>query len=364
VSEFVKEIPLAKIRPSKLNPRLEINIQRLNELATSIKEIGLLEPILLRPIENDFEVVVGERRYRACQQAGLEKVPAIIRQYSDEEVVQLNLIENVQREDLSAIEKGKVCKYLLDNYSEKYPSQIVLAKKIGVSNDSISLWLRAVEVIPQEAQKYVSPSTISGETPEGKIDYLTAVRVGRAVKEPERRVEVIKKLAEKRLPVKERKQVIEKVAREPEKAIDEVIKEVAETPVELSFRAVDVKPVLEGTKTQSGRPSPPDAKVKAGAVVHAVIREPSFADLRITSVERKRLKYFDDEDAKREGGYTLQGLKKYWENIYGGWDEDQFVYAIHFEKVKPPSGKNAPKTALRPSKLRSSNIRSRQNLTS
>jgi len=344
MSEFVKEILLARIRPNRLNPRLEINIQRLNELATSIKEIGLLEPIVLRPIESDFEVVVGERRYRACQQAGLEKVPAIIRQYSDEEVVQLNLIENVQREDLSAIEKGKVCKYLLDNHPEKYPSQTVLAKKIGVSNDAISLWLKAVEVIPQEAQKYVAPSTISGETPKGKIDYLTAVAVGRAVQEPGKRVEMIRKLAERRLPIKERKQVIEKAAKEPEKAIEEVFREVAEAPVELAFRAADMKLILERKKTQSGRPSPQDPKIKAGNTVHAIVSEPSFADLLITSIERKRLKYFDEEDAKREGADTLEEFKTHWKETYGGWDEDQFAYVIHFEKAKPPS-KNRAKVA-------------------
>jgi len=343
MSEYVKEIPLTKIRPSKLNSRLEINIQRLNELATSIKEIGLLEPIVLRPTENEYEVVVGERRYRACQQAGLEKVPAIIRPYSDEEVVQLNLIENVQREDLSAIEKGKVCKYLLDNHPEKYPSQITLAKKIGVSNDSISLWLRAVEIVPQEAQKYVSPSSISGETPEGKIDYLTAINIGRAVKEPEKRVEIIKKMAEKRLPIKERKQIIQKVAQEPEKPIEEVFKEAAETPIELPFRAQDMKPILEETKTQSSRPNPPDPKIKAGATVHAIISEPAFADLRIASVERKRLRYFDIEDAKREGYKTLQEFKKQWKDNYGEWNEDQFAYVIHFEKIKPSSNKNTPK---------------------
>jgi len=110
--DTIKEIELRNISPSKLNPRLGVNIEHLNELATSIQEVGLLEPIIVRPSNGAFEVVVGERRYRASQQAGLEKIPAIIREYTDDEVVQLNLIENIQREELSAIEKGKVCKYL------------------------------------------------------------------------------------------------------------------------------------------------------------------------------------------------------------------------------------------------------------
>jgi len=328
-----REIELKQIHPSKLNPRLDVNIERLNELASSIKEVGLLEPIIVRPLNGEYEVVVGERRYRAAQQAGLEKVFAIVREYRDDEVVQLNMIENVQREDLNAIEKGKVCRYLLENCPEKYPSQTAIAKKIGVSGDAVSLWLRTVEVVPKEAQKYVAPSTVSGQVPEGKIDYLTAVKVGRSVERPEKRVELIKKLAEKRLPVKERSQVIKKVAREPEKPVQEIIDEVAETPYEMQFAAVDKKTLLSGTKTQVSRTSIPDPKLKPGAIVHAAIWEPHVADLRITSIERKRLRYFDEEDAKREGGYTLQEFRKDWKEVHGEWDEDQLVYIIRFEKA-------------------------------
>jgi len=73
--ETFKEIDIRQIRPSRLNPRLEVNIERLNELAASIREVGLLEPIIVRPVNGEFEVVVGERRYRASQQAGLERYP-------------------------------------------------------------------------------------------------------------------------------------------------------------------------------------------------------------------------------------------------------------------------------------------------
>jgi ParB family chromosome partitioning protein len=329
----VVEIELKKIHPGKLNPRMEVNIERLNELAASIREVGLLQPIVVRPSKGEFEVVLGERRYRASQQAGLNRIPVIVREYSDDEVVQLNLIENVQREDLSAIEKGKVCRYLLDNCGEKYPSQATVAKKIGVSSDAVSLWLRTIEVIPKEAQKYVAPSTVSGQVPEGKIDYLTAVRVGRAVEQPEKRVEAIKKLAEKRLPANEKAQVIEKLIREPEKPVEQVMKEVAEAPYEMQFEAVDKEPLLKGTKTQTSRTGIPDPRIKAGAIVRAAIWEPHIAELRISSVERKRLKYFDEEDAKREGGYTLEQFKKLWKKTHTEWDEDQLVYVIHFEKT-------------------------------
>ena len=223
---------------------------------------------------------------------------------------------------------------LLENCPEKYPSQAAIAKKIGIGSNAVSLWLRTVQVIPQEAQKYVAPSTISGQVPEGKIDYQTAVKVGRSVEEPEKRVDVIKKLAEKRLPVKERTEVIKKLVSEPEKPIEEVIKEVAEAPCELEFTSEDKKPLLEGTKTQTSRTDLPDPKVKVGAIVHAVIWEPHVMELRITSIERKRLRYFDEEDARREGGYTLEEFKKIWKETRGEWDGNQLVYVIHFEKVK------------------------------
>jgi ParB family chromosome partitioning protein len=334
VAEGFREIELRKIHPNRLNPRLEINIERLNELADSIKEVGLLEPIIVRPKDDEFEVVVGERRYRAAQQAKLEKVPVIVRDLTDEQVVRLNLIENIQREDLSAIERGKVCKQLLERYPEEYPSQVVAAKKIGVSKDAVSLWLRSVEVVPSEAQKYVAASTISREVPQGKIDYMTAVKIGRSIKEPGKRVEVIRKLSQERLPVKDRNLVIEKVAQEPDKTVEKIIEEVAETPYGLPFRLTHMKPILEGKKIQTSRTGIPDPKVKVGAIIHASVWEPHFADLRITAIDRKRLKDFDESDAKREGGYALQQFRKAWKEIHGDWNEDQIVYVIHFERVK------------------------------
>jgi len=330
----IKEIELDKIRPSRLNPRLEVNIERLNELAESIKEVGLLEPIIVRPVDSEFEVVVGERRYRASQQAGLKRMSAIVREYSDDEVVQLNLIENIQREELNAVEKGKVCKYLLDECPEKYPSRTAIAEKIGVSTDAVSLWLKTFEVVPEEVQKLVAPSTVSGDIPEGKIDYLTAVKASRVIKEPERQVEVIKKLAEKRLPMKERAQVIEKAALEPKRPLEEVIEEVVEAPSDLQFLSDDKQKILQGKKTQTSRTTIPDPKMKIGATVHAVIQEPRFADLRIVSIERKRLRYFNEDDAKNEGYDMLEEFKQKWQEVYEEWDESQLVYIIHFEKLK------------------------------
>jgi hypothetical protein len=98
--------------------------------------------------------------------------------------------------------------------------------------------------------------------------------------------------------------------------------------------AEDKETLLEGTKIQTSRSDIPDSKIKMGAIVNAVIWEPHIADLRITSIERKRLRYFDEEDAKREGGYTLEKFKRKWRRTHGEWDENQLVYVIHFERIK------------------------------
>lgn len=333
MSTSLKEVELSKIRPNRLNPRLEVNIERLNELAESIKRVGLLEPLIVRPFKDGYEVVIGERRYRASQQANLRKVPVIVREYSDDEVIELNLIENVQREDLSGVEKGRSCRKLMEKYPDKYPSQTTLAEKIGVDASMINRWLQLTEA-PEDIQRMIAPiEPVSRRIPEGKIATRTATAIIQRIKEPERQIEVARELAKKPTREREVRTIIKEVAREPYRPVQEIVQEIAERPYDLPFRLSHREPILNGIKVQTSRTGIPDPKVKVGATVHAAIWEPHFADLRVTYIERKRLRYFDEDDAKREGGYTLEEFKKVWKDIHGEWNEDQFVYVIHFEKV-------------------------------
>lgn len=329
----LKEVELNNIRPNRLNPRLDINIEKLNELADSIKQVGLLEPIIIRPVDNQYEVVVGERRYRASQQAGLQKIPAIIRNFTDEQVIELNLIENIQREDLNAVEKGNCCKQLLEEYREEYPSKENLGKKIGVSIDTINNWLKLIEA-PAEIQKMITPTEKAGVPRElGKLDYSTALTITRQIEEPIRQIEVAKEIAGKPVHGRKARQVIAKAAREPEKPIEEIVKEVIEEPCEIIFSTVDKEPILRGLLTQTTRTTAPNPRIKVGNIVYATVLEPHFADLRVVSVERKRLKYFNKEDAKAEGSYTLEEFRKNWKKMHGEWNENQLVYIIRFKKV-------------------------------
>lgn len=327
------DIELNRIKPNRLNPRFEINVERLNELADSIRQVGLLEPIIVRPAGDGFEVVVGERRYRASQQAGLHQIPAIIRDLTDGQVIELNLVENIQREDLSAVEKGNCCTQLLQKYSQKYPTRESLAKKIGVSVDTINNWLKLTEV-PVEIQKMIAPAKKAGvPRPLGKLDYNTALTITRQIDEPTRQVEVAKEIAERPVHGRTARRVVAKIAKEPERSVEEILKEAIEGPIELTFTVAEKEPVLKGLRTQITTTASPDPKVKAGKVAFATVLEPHFADLQIVSVERKHLKYFSEADAKAEGDYTLEEFREAWKKKHGEWDENQLIFITRFKKI-------------------------------
>lgn len=334
MSAKITMLDLQAIQPNRLNPRLDISVEALNDLADSIKNVGLVQPLVVRPVGNHYEVVVGERRYRACQQAGLEKVPVIIKHYSDDQVVELNLIENVQREDLSAVEKGKCCELLMKRYPDKYPTVKDLGKKLAVSDRTIENWLQLVSA-PIEIQRMIAPAQKIGvPRTRGKIDYDTAVTITRRIKERERQIEVAREIAKRPIYRRTAREVITRVAQEPEIPVEEVIREVVEAPYEMPFRLDHMEPILKGAKTQTSRKGIPNSKVKVGAVIHASVWEPHFADLHIISIEKKRLGEMTEEDAKREGGYTLKEFKEVWKSIHGDWNENESVYVLHFERVK------------------------------
>jgi len=329
----LKEIELKKIHPNRLNPRLSMDIVRLNDLADSIKQVGLLEPLIVRPVDDGYEVVVGERRYRACQQVGLRTVPVVVRKYTDEEVIELNLVENIQREDLSAVEKGNCCKQLIEKYPKKFGNVQVLAKRLSLSPATVKTWLELTKA-PKEIQKMVAPVQVERRgTPEGKIDYTTATTIMRRIPEPERQLELSQKLANQGMSQKLARRVIEEAAKSPEKRIEEILLAVKEEPYELNFEPNDMEPILIGTKTQTVSRNPPDPKIKTGTTVQASIYVPHFADLRIVSVERKRLRYFEEDDAKREGYPSLAEFKRAWKKKHGEWNDDELVHIIRFQRT-------------------------------
>ena len=112
------EVRLAEIEPNRDQPRKEFDQTALEELSESIKRHGLIQPLLVRPnLNGGYQLVAGERRWRACRMAGLEEVPVVIKELTDRETMEIAMIENLQREDLNPIEEAAGYKYLMDNYS-------------------------------------------------------------------------------------------------------------------------------------------------------------------------------------------------------------------------------------------------------
>jgi ParB family chromosome partitioning protein len=332
MTEF-KEIKLSKIRPNRLNPRLNIDLESLNDLAASIKRVGLIEPIIVRPVDNEYEVVVGERRYRASQQAGLVGVPAIVRNLTDRQVIELNLIENLQRADLSAVEKGRCCKKLLQEHPQVYATAQALAQKIGISAETINNWIR-LTTAPPAIQDMIAPTEKAGVPRElGKLDYTTALSIARRIPEPERQVEIAKEIAERPVHGRMARKAVALAAEEPDKPAQEVVSEIIQAPYELIFTAGDKERILKGRQTQTTRPTLPDSSLRVGGKAYATVVEHRFADLQIASIQRKRLKFYDEKDAAAEGGYTLAGFKEVWIEKHGEWNENQLVYLISFQRV-------------------------------
>jgi len=335
----ISEIEVKRITPSGLNPRLAPTPEKMDELVQSMKEVGLIQPVVVRRRGDIYQIVIGERRVKAAEKAGLQKIPAIVKDIRDDQAIEMMLVENIQREDLSDVEKGKAAKDLLDKFPGRYPSKTALAQKLGVDPITIGRWIESVEIVPREVQKLIAPAEpASGKIPQGKISGDMAVTIARKIEDKGRQVELAKEIVRRRIPKPIARKIITKVAQESRKSVQTVLKEVEEAPLELPFRLAHFEPILNNIKTQTSRFLRPEelARLKVGTIAHANLWEPHFADLRIVSVTRKRLGDFTEEDAKKEGGYALAEFKKVWESIHGkgSWNPNQQVDVIVFKVAK------------------------------
>ena len=154
----VQYINVENIIPNRFQPRLTFDENGLKELALSIKEHGIIQPLVLRKLTNDkYEIIAGERRYKASQMAGLNKVPAIIADLDDNKSAEVALVENLQRRNLSAIEEAKSYKKLLDR---GYLTQEQLAKRLGISQSSVANKVRLLN-LTEEVQDALMTEKIS-----------------------------------------------------------------------------------------------------------------------------------------------------------------------------------------------------------
>ncbi|MBO5679189.1 MAG: ParB/RepB/Spo0J family partition protein [Bacteroidaceae bacterium] len=146
-SSSISEIAISKIKANPNQPRREFDAEALQELADSIKEIGIIQPITLRKMDDDtYQIIAGERRFRASQLAGLTTVPAYIRTADDENVMEMALIENIQREDLNAMEIALAYQHLLEEYDL---TQERLSERVGKKRTTVANYLRLLKLPAQ-----------------------------------------------------------------------------------------------------------------------------------------------------------------------------------------------------------------------
>ncbi len=156
--DAIQELKLEDIRPNPYQPRQEFDEEALNELAASIRSIGIVQPITVRSVDGGkYEIIAGERRFRASKLAGLETIPAYIRKTKDESLLELALIENIQREDLNAIEVAISYQRLLD---ECKLTQDALSERVGKKRATISNYLRLLK-LPAQIQLAIRDKKIS-----------------------------------------------------------------------------------------------------------------------------------------------------------------------------------------------------------
>ena len=157
LEQNILQIPINEIIPNRFQPRLNFDDRGLEELANSIKQHGIIQPLVLRRVEDKYEIIAGERRYKAATMAGLTTVPAVIANIDDNKSAEVAIVENVQRRDLSPIEEARSYKNLLD---KGYLTQAELAKKMGLSQSAIANKLRLLN-LDEEVQQALMNNQIS-----------------------------------------------------------------------------------------------------------------------------------------------------------------------------------------------------------
>lgn len=152
-------VKIAKVEPNRDQPRKKFDEDALQELADSIKQFGLLQPILVQDRKDYYEIIAGERRWRAAKLAGLKEIPVIIRNYSDQEIVEISLIENIQREDLNPIEEALAYKRLLEEFHLK---QDEVAERVSKSRTAVTNSMRLLKLCDGVQQMIIDDMLSTG----------------------------------------------------------------------------------------------------------------------------------------------------------------------------------------------------------
>ena len=196
-------VKITKIEPNREQPRKNFDEESLNELADSIKHFGLISPILVQDRKSHYEIIAGERRWRAVKIAGLKEVPVIIREYTDREIAEISLIENVQREDLNPIEEAAGYKRLIEEFKLK---QEEVAECVSKSRSAITNSLRLLKLSEKVQQLLINNEISMGHA-----------RALLAVEDTTKQIELAERVVKENLSVRD----IERIVKNLDKPVKE-----------------------------------------------------------------------------------------------------------------------------------------------
>lgn len=215
VEDSLIEVEIERILPGEAQPRLGFNEDSLRELAQSIKEKGIIQPIVLTRVgDGTFRIIAGERRWRAAKLAGLEKVPAIVKDVSPREAVEIALIENIQREDLDPVETARAFEKLINEFSL---TQEELSQRVGKDRATIANYLRVLR-LPEEIKNYLREGLIT-------LGHAKAIL---SIDNEEKQLELCKLIIKKSLSVRQTEELARKFLQEREKKPKKEIPEIVE----------------------------------------------------------------------------------------------------------------------------------------
>jgi len=194
IKENILQIPISQIKTNKYQPRVEFNQEKLNELINSIKEKGVVQPVLVRKADSGYELIAGERRLRAVKSLGVDRIPAIIKNVADLDMLEISLIENIQREELNAIEEASAFQRFVTDFNF---TQDKIAKALGKDRSTIANMMRLLS-LPAKIRDFISKNTITAGHAKALLSLPTeneqlrvcniVVKKGLSVREAERLV--------------------------------------------------------------------------------------------------------------------------------------------------------------------------------
>jgi len=194
-SDSVQYVDINYIKPNSAQPRQIFNEEKIDELATSISAHGIIQPILLKKSDNGYEIVAGERRWRAARKAGLKQIPGIVRELTKEQLLLIALIENIQREDLNPIEEAEAFQSMCGEFGF---TQEDISRNVGKSRPHITNMLRLLK-LPQEVREMV----LEGKLSNGHARALVSIE------DPKKQIQLAGKIADEGLTVRETEKLVQ-----------------------------------------------------------------------------------------------------------------------------------------------------------